>query len=135
MAAIVSRGGEWGIPSPNPLRSVQIRLETGCAMSFGDLEVHTVALSGPATLYELAEIRCSLLAALAVGKPLRIDLGASGPWDLAGVQLLISATASGLRAGRSVRLVNVPRVCVEIADRAGLSDWLGEASELFVGTS
>jgi len=101
-------------------------------MSLGDLGFHTVSLSGPATLYELAEIRESLLAAIAVGKDLRIDLETTGPWDLAGLQLLISATASGRRAGQAVRLLNVPRVCVEIADRSGLSNWLSGVTDTFL---
>jgi len=101
-------------------------------MSFGDLGFHSVRLSGPATLYELAEIRESLLAAMAGGEDLRIDLETTGPWDLSGLQLLISATASGRRAGQSVRLVNVPRVCVEIAQRSGLSDWLTGVTDSFM---
>ncbi|SIO45292.1 ABC-type transporter Mla maintaining outer membrane lipid asymmetry, MlaB component, contains STAS domain [Singulisphaera sp. GP187] len=101
-------------------------------MSLGDLGFQTVSLSGPATLYELAEIRESLLAAIAVGKDLRIDLETTGPWDLAGLQLIISATASGRRAGQAVRLVNVPRVCVEIAERSGLSNWLTGVTDTFL---
>jgi ABC-type transporter Mla MlaB component len=101
-------------------------------MSSGELGLHAVALSGPATLYELAEIRESLLAALAEGKDLRIDLETTGPWDLSGLQLLISATASGRRAGQSVRLVNVPRGCVEIAERSGLSAWLSGIADSFM---
>jgi len=101
-------------------------------MSLGDLGFHTVSLSGPATLYELAEIRESLLAAIAVGKDLRIDLETTGPWDLAGLQLMIAATASGRRAGQAVRLLNVPRVCVEIADRSGLSNWLSGVTDTFL---
>jgi ABC-type transporter Mla MlaB component len=104
----------------------------GHAMSFGDLGLHTVALSGPATLYELVEIRESLLAAMAEGKDLRIDLETTGPWDLSGLQLLISATASGRRAGQAVRLVNVPRGCVEIAERSGLAAWLSGVSDSFM---
>ncbi|AGA25185.1 STAS domain-containing protein [Singulisphaera acidiphila] len=101
-------------------------------MSLGDLGFHTVSLSGPATLYEMAEIRESLLAALAVGKDLRIDLETTGPWDLAGLQLMISVTASGRRAGQAVRLLNVPRVCVEIAERSGLSNWLNGITDTFL---
>lgn len=101
-------------------------------MSLGDLGFHTVSLSGPATLYELAEIRESLLAALAMGKDLRIDLETTGPWDLAGLQLMISATASGRRTGQAVRLSNVPRVCVEIAERSGLSNWLNGVTDTFL---
>ncbi len=101
-------------------------------MSLGDLGFHTVALSGPATLYELSEIRETLLAALAEGKDLRIDLETSGPWDLSGLQLLISAAASGRRAGQAVRLANVPSVCAEIAERSGLSDWLSSVTDSYL---
>jgi ABC-type transporter Mla MlaB component len=89
-------------------------------------------LSGPATLYESAEIREQLLAALSEGKDLRIDLETSGPWDLAGLQLLISAVASGRKSGQLVRLSHVPRGFVEIASRAGLSGWLSSVTDSFI---
>lgn len=101
-------------------------------MSFGDLGFHTVALSGPATLYELPEIRETLVTALAEGKDMRIDLETSGPWDLSGLQLLISATASGRRSGQAVRLANVPRVCAEIAERSGLADWMNTVTDSYL---
>jgi len=101
-------------------------------MSFGDLGFHTVALSGPATLYEVPEIRETLLSALAEGKDLRIDLETSGPWDLSGLQLLISAAASGRKGGQAVRLANVPRACAEIAERCGLAGWLHSAADSFL---
>ncbi len=101
-------------------------------MSLGELGFHTVSLSGPATLYELAELRESLLAAIAVGEDLRIDLETSGPWDLAGLQLLISATASRRRTGQAIRFMNVPRVCAEIAERSGLSTWLSGVTDTFL---
>ncbi len=101
-------------------------------MSVGHLGFGMVSLSGPATLYELGELRELLLAALIEGKDLHIDLETSGPWDLAGLQLLISAVASGRKMGQSVHLVNVPRVCVEIADRSGLSNWLVSVTDSFL---
>jgi ABC-type transporter Mla MlaB component len=96
-----------------------------------DPEVHTLTLSGPVTLYESSDVREALAAALAEGKPLRVNLETSGPWDLAGLQLLISAVATGRKAGLPVRLVQVPGVCREIAERSGLGDWLAEATESF----
>jgi ABC-type transporter Mla MlaB component len=84
----------------------------------------TVALSGPVTLYEVLVVRATLQTALAEGKHLRIDLRDSGPWDLAGVQLLISCAKSAASRDREVRLLNTPTGCVEIAERAGLTDWL-----------
>lgn len=101
-------------------------------MADGDLGFGQVVISGPATLYELSEIRETLLSALSEGKDLRIDLETSGPWDLGGLQLLVSASASGRRAGQAVRLVNVPRACAEIAERSGLSDWLSSVADSFL---
>ncbi len=97
-------------------------------MLVDDLDVNTVNLAGPVTLYESSEIRETLLAAIGEGKAVRIDLGLAGPWDIAGFQLLISAVATGLKEGIPVRLANVPGVCREIAERAGLADWLAEVT-------
>lgn len=92
---------------------------------------HTVSLSGPVTLYESSEVRDTLLAALEEGKDLRIDLEASGPWDIAGMQLLIATVASGQKAGRNVRFVQVPGVCREVAERSGLLTWLTGVADSF----
>jgi ABC-type transporter Mla MlaB component len=81
-------------------------------------------LTGPVTLYEVSAIREALRSALAGGQPLRIDLGESGPWDIAGLQLLISCVRSGRRRGQAIRVVNPPRSCTDIAERSGLSGWL-----------
>lgn len=100
-------------------------------MSAEGFRHNTVSLSGPATLYELAEIRDMLLASFSERKDLFVDLETSGPWDLAGLQLLISAVAFGRKAGLSVRLVNVPGVCTSIAERCGVSEWLNQVSDSF----
>ena len=81
-------------------------------------------LSGPVTLYEVAAVRDALRSALAGGKPLRIDLSESGPWDIAGLQLLISCVRSGQERRQEVRVVNPPRSCSEAAERSGLAEWL-----------
>lgn len=93
---------------------------------------NAVVLSGPATIYEALEVRETLHTAISEGSDVRFNLETSGPWDLAGLQLLISAVASGQKAGRTVRFVQVPRVCVEIAERSGLADWLRGASESYL---
>lgn len=81
-------------------------------------------VAGPVTLYEVAAVRETLRTVLAEGKPVRVDLTDSGPWDIAGLQLLISCVKSGRLRGQDVRIVNVPRPCAELAQRYGLSDWL-----------
>ncbi|MGE3821009.1 MAG: lipid asymmetry maintenance protein MlaB [Isosphaeraceae bacterium] len=96
-----------------------------------DRSILSVSLHGPITLYESVEVREILRAALAERKDLRVDLDASGPWDLAGLQLLVSLVNSCEKAGRSVRLVNVPGVCREIAERSGLGDWLAGSTDSF----
>ena len=88
-----------------------------------------VQLSGPVTLYESNDVRDMLLAALALDGDVLVDLETSGPWDLAGLQLLIAASVSGQSGGHSVRFVQVPKVCVEIAERSGLGDWLRDRTD------
>jgi anti-anti-sigma regulatory factor len=86
-----------------------------------------VVLSGPVTLAEAPRWKEALLGAFSAGRPVRIDLESAGPWDLAGLQLLISALATGRRGGVPVRLDRVPRVFLAIADQAGLTGRLAEA--------
>jgi ABC-type transporter Mla MlaB component len=92
-------------------------------------EEQTILLNGPITLYEVARIRASLRAALDQGMPLRIDLRDSGPWDLAGLQLLISCARAGGNLNQVVRLRNTPEACVEVAERSGLAEWLRSLTE------
>jgi anti-anti-sigma regulatory factor len=93
----------------------------------------TAILSGPVTLYETSEVRATLLAAVGEGKgkELRINLEATGPWDIAGMQLLVAVVASGRKAGLGVRFEQVPGVCREVAERSGLFAWLDEMTESF----
>jgi ABC-type transporter Mla MlaB component len=87
------------------------------------------SMTGPVTLYEAAAVREALRAALAEEKALRIDLSDSGPWDIAGLQLLISCVKSGRLRGHEVRIVNVPGPCSDLAERYGLSDWLRSVAD------
>jgi ABC-type transporter Mla MlaB component len=96
-------------------------------MTVEPTDVKTILLTGPITLYEVAAVRAKLQIAVAEGKHLRIDLRDSGPWDLAGVQLLISCMRTAREHDRAVQLCNVPRVCAEIAERSGLAAWLDAA--------
>jgi ABC-type transporter Mla MlaB component len=86
--------------------------------------VKSIALTGPITLYEVSAVCETLRMALSEGKPLRIDLSDSGPWDLAGLQVLISCVQSARNRELDVRLAEIPEVCARIAERSGLSGWL-----------
>jgi ABC-type transporter Mla MlaB component len=96
-------------------------------MAADPAEEKTILLTGPVTLYEVVTVRETLRAGLAEGKPLRVDLSDSGPWDIAGLQLLISCVRTGRLRNQGVRVVNVPRSCAELAQRSGLSEWLRSA--------
>jgi ABC-type transporter Mla MlaB component len=98
-------------------------------MAVEPTEVKTILLTGPITLYEVAAVRETLRMALAEGKQLRIDLADSGPWDLAGLQLLVSCVKTARSRDREARLINVPGTCAEVAERAGLSGWLRSVRE------
>jgi ABC-type transporter Mla MlaB component len=98
-------------------------------MAVEPTEVKTIHLTGPVTLYEVAAVREALRTALVEGKPLRIDMEDSGPWDLAGVQLLVSCANSTRGVEQKVSLVNVPKVCADVAERSALGGWLATVRE------
>ena len=89
----------------------------------------TIALAGPVTIYEVVGVRERLATALAEGRRPRVDLHDAGPWDLAGLQLLIALIRSGHEHDVTIRLARVPAVCEEAALRFGLSDWLAGVRE------
>jgi ABC-type transporter Mla MlaB component len=92
-------------------------------------ESRTVSLQGPVTIYEVAGIRATLRDALNQPCELHIDLGESGKWDLAGLQLIISCVNTGSQLGRRVRLSRVPAACREVANRSGLAEWLDSVAD------
>lgn len=104
----------------------------GPAMSDAGPNIKTITLSGPMTLYESSDLRDQLRSALHEGRPVRLDLETTGPWDLAGLQLLASAVSSARKFGLPVRFEHVPRVCVEAAERSGLAGWLAERTDSYL---
>jgi ABC-type transporter Mla MlaB component len=93
----------------------------------GQSAPRVVRLTGPITVYEVASLRETLRSALGeagAGGTLEIDLADSGPWDIAGLQLLIACVASARERESIVAIRQIPRFCEEVAVRSGLSDWL-----------
>jgi len=99
------------------------------AMSVARPDPRFVTIEGPATIYEVSALRETLREELAAGNDIRIDLGDSGKWDLAGLQLLVSCVRTGESRGQTIRLTRIPRICVEIAERSGLAEWLEKATD------
>ncbi len=98
-------------------------------MAIEETVIKTLVLTGPITLYEVSAVCESLRVALSEGKSLRIDLSDSGPWDLSGLQVLISCVQSARNRDLQVRLAGIPEVCAQVAERSGLSGWLHSVRE------
>jgi ABC-type transporter Mla MlaB component len=91
--------------------------------------VTNVVVTGPLTRDEVARWQEVFADGLTRGRGLRLDLAGSGPWDVAGVQLLLAAIASGERTGWPIVLARVPGVLTAVAERAGLRDRLAAVTE------
>ena len=89
----------------------------------------TLAITGPLTLSEVPRWRDAWLAVGASARVVTVDLADAGPWDLAGLQLILAGLASARRGGASVRLVRVPEVCLAIAEQAGVAEVLARNVE------
>lgn len=82
----------------------------------------TVFVTGPMTLAEASGWRDDFADGLARFDELRLDLGRSGPWDLAGTQVLLSLRVSAERNRVTLKLANVPAVFMNLVERSGLLD-------------
>lgn len=76
------------------------------------------------TIYEATDWREQFQGNLKPGTALDVDLHTSGPWDITGLQLLISLVRTGKHQDSQVRFVLVPASCRDVARRAGLANWL-----------
>src|SRR4051794_11432982 len=85
-------------------------------------DLTTVDVDGPVTRAEVAWWHVAFSEGFARGGGMRIDLAKSGPWDIAGVQLLLAAGASARHLGRPLNWTGVPDVLTALARRAGLLD-------------
>lgn len=93
-----------------------------------DRDTIELRLEGPITVAQVAEWRSAMLAVLERGKPLRLGLGGAGPWDAAGLQLVLAAVASGRRSGIPVRLEGADEGFLAVAQRAGAAGVIAESA-------
>ena len=85
-----------------------------------DGECLRLAVDGAMTVYEAGESKGELLAALADGGGLEIDLAGVEEIDTAGLQLLVLTQREGRRTGKPVRLADPSAAVLEALDRYGL---------------
>jgi len=74
------------------------------------------------TKAEVVRWRDALSETVARGQNVRLNLAESGPWDIAGLQLMLALIASCDRAGLHLALTAAPQVFVTVAERAGVLD-------------
>lgn len=93
-----------------------------------------VTLTGPVTMSEVPRHREALLAAIQSGGDLRLDLAAAGPWDLAGLQLVLSAIKTVRQAKRRISLDGATDEFQAVAEKAAAIDCLdGVAAGIAAG--
>jgi len=90
----------------------------------------SLVLDGELTIYRAAELRETLIAALAgvgEGAALELDLTEVSELDSAGVQLLMAAKKSAQAAQRDLRLVGHSPAVLEIFETLDLAAHFGDA--------
>lgn len=85
-----------------------------------DGECLRLSVDGAMTIYEASESKSELLAALADGRGLEIDLAGVEEIDTAGLQLLVLTQREGRRTGKPVRLAGSSAAVLEALDRYGV---------------
>lgn len=79
-----------------------------------------IDVSGGMTIYEAAEHKVRLLAALDAASALELDLGEVDEADTAGLQLLLLLRREGARAGKPVRVLRLSPAVADVLQRYGL---------------
>jgi anti-anti-sigma factor len=89
----------------------------------------TLSIEGEFTIYRAAELRASLqalLAGLAEGGALELDLAAVTEMDSAGVQLLMAAKKSAQAGRRELRLVGHSPAVIQVFNTLDLAAHFGD---------
>ena len=83
-------------------------------------------IEGELTIYRAAELKDTLLAAVALHETLDLDLSAVAEFDTAGVQLLLLAKRAAAARGRTVRLVGHSTPVIDVFELLDLSHHFGD---------
>jgi anti-sigma B factor antagonist len=85
-----------------------------------------VRIDGELTIYQAAELKDTLLAALAAADPLEIDLSRVTELDTAGVQLLMVLKRAARAQGRELRLLGHSPAVLEVFELLNLGGYFGD---------
>ena len=86
----------------------------------------SLRIDGELTIYRAAELKQTLLAAVAEHAELEVDLSQVSEFDSAGLQLLLLAKREAGAAGRTLRLVDHSPAVVEVLDLFDLVAHFGD---------
>jgi anti-anti-sigma factor len=90
----------------------------------GDMAANLVTLPEELTVYHVQQIASGLIASIAAGEALQIDLSEVCRIDTAGLQLLIVLYREARRAGTQLEFLNPTSVVSETAGFCGLDEVL-----------
>lgn len=88
--------------------------------------MNSLRIEGELTIYRAAELKQTLLAAVAEHAELEVDLSQVSEFDSAGLQLLLLAKREAGAAGRTLRLVDHSPAVVEVLDLFDLVAHFGD---------
>lgn len=83
-------------------------------------------IDGELNIYRAAELKPVLLAPLADGNVLEVDLSGVTDLDTAGVQLLMLAKKTAQALSGELRLVAHSPIVVDVLELLNLSSWFGD---------
>lgn len=92
----------------------------------GKRQIGRTVIDGTLTIYDAAECKLELLAALASVTELDVDLSSVTEIDTAGVQLLVMLKRAATKAGKQMRLMAHSPASVEVIDRYALGGYFGD---------
>jgi len=85
-----------------------------------------IAIEGELTIYTALELKDKLLAGLAAGDEMELDLSGVGEIDAAGLQLLIMIKQQAAALGKVLRFTGHSPVVVALLDLSGLAGFFGD---------
>lgn len=85
-----------------------------------------VALSGEFTIFTAQAVQAELLAALAAGGDVDVDLSQVGEMDSAGLQLMLAAKRSATARGQALRFAGHSQAVVDTLDLCDLTGHFGD---------
>ncbi|GAB3541777.1 STAS domain-containing protein [Noviherbaspirillum agri] len=86
----------------------------------------TVRVQGELNIYRAAELKEALLAQIAPGAALEIDLSGVTELDTAGLQVLMLAKNTARALGTDMKLVAHSPAVVDVLELLNLSAWFGD---------